>query len=186
MLGGSCCGSAQSGNVASVSLDEHTGKINQSASGCNLGNIVESTLPSDVSCLVVLRERSHINAVGSHVMSGAAEGDDGKQGYTYGEEIGQMQSQCHKSEDASGGYLCEYHEKLLGFVDLEERAPEGLQRPRKHDDGRPESNLRITHVQSLEHKRTYHVEYHERHSHGEVERRHPRDRATTVLDIRFH
>ena len=127
-------GSIESAHVAREVLDEHTCEHDESASGSNLGDIVEGTLPSDVACLVLLRERSHVHAVGSHVVSGTAQCYHSKQGNTYGKEIGQMQSQRHKSEDAASGYLCHNDKEFLGLVHFEERTPKWFQRPGEHDD----------------------------------------------------
>ena len=79
VLCSSCGCSAESGEVARVVVDEHTGKVNQSAGSGNLCDVIERTLPADVASLVVLRQRSHVNAVGSYVVCSAAEGDDSEQ-----------------------------------------------------------------------------------------------------------
>ncbi|CDB04752.1 unknown [Prevotella sp. CAG:520] len=75
----SCGCSAESGEVARVVVDEHTGKVNQSAGSGNLCDVIERTLPADIASLVVFRQRNHVYAVGSYVVCSAAEGDDSEQ-----------------------------------------------------------------------------------------------------------
>ena len=129
--GSSCC--IESADIARKVLDEHTCEHNESAGGSNLCNIIEGTLPSDVTSLILVRQRSHIHTVGSHVVSGTAQRYHSKQSNTNSEEVGQMQSQRHKSEDAARGYLSHDDKEFLGLVHFEERTPEGFQRPGEHD-----------------------------------------------------
>ena len=75
----SCGCSAESGEVTRVVVDEHTGKVNQTAGSGNFCDVIERTLPADIASLVVFRQRSHVNAVGSYVVCSAAEGDNCEQ-----------------------------------------------------------------------------------------------------------
>ena len=75
---------------AAVVFQQPTGQPNQSARGHNLGYIVESALPTDKARLVFLAQFGHVNAVCCDVVGGSAKRDNGHQGYTHGEIVGQL------------------------------------------------------------------------------------------------
>ncbi len=167
-------------------LDEIAREIDQPAGRRQFGYIIERALPADVFRLVVLAQHRHINAVGRHVVRRPAEGNHGKKGNRDGKEVGQLQRQCHQSEEDSGAELRQHHEELLRLEHFEERTPEGFDGPRKHDDRRPEGNLRIGDSQALEHKRRHHIQYDKRHTHCEVNGRDPCNGRDSVFDCVVH
>ena len=133
-------------------FDEDAGQIDQPARGNYLGNVVEGSLPTNPSGLFVVGERRHIDTVGGNVVGGTAQGDNGKHGYADGEERGQLQGERHAGEHESCDDLRQHDKVFLGFVDFEERAPQGFECPGQHDDAGPEGNLRIAHAHALVHE----------------------------------
>ena len=119
-------------------------------------------------------------------MRGPAHGNHGEHRDGCREEARQVQGKRHEGKHNPGEHLREHHEELLGLVKLQERAPERLQRPRKHDERGPESYLRVAHAHAFVHQRTHHVQHHERHSHGKIKGRNPCHRAYLFDIITFH
>ena len=71
-------------------FNEDTGEVDETARGGYLGNVVECALPAYPLGLLVLGENAHVGAVGSYVVGGTAQGDDGQHGHGDSEEVGQM------------------------------------------------------------------------------------------------
>ena len=118
--------------------------IYQKAGGDKFCKVVERSLPAYILRLVLLGELRHVKPVKGNVMGSAAHGNDSKKRYAYGKEIRQVQGQGHKAEPHPRNKLCHHYKELLGLENLQERAPEELDRPREHDYRSPQGNLTHT------------------------------------------
>ena len=154
-------------------LDQHSSKVDQPARGGNLRDVVERPLPSNPSGLLLFRQNAHVSAVRGDVMGCPTQRDNGQNGDGHGKEVGQVECECHQGEAHTRHQLRKDDEELLRLIHFQKRAPQWFQRPWQHDERRPEGNLRVAHAHALVHERADHVENHEWHAHGKVQRGHP-------------
>ena len=161
---GYLCGTLHS----TEAYQQSTCQPDQSTGRYNLRYIVEGSLPTDILSLVLLAQFRHIDTIRSHIVCGSAESNHRQQRNAHRKKEWQLQRQSHQSKTCSGNHLRQYHEKLLRLKHFKERTPKELQRPGHHDERRPQSNLRVTDTQPLEHQHRNHVQHHERQSHGKI------------------
>ena len=150
----------------------------EAARGDKFGKVVECPLPTDILRLILRREFSHIDPVGRDVVRGTAESNRREQRDRNGEERRQVQRQGRQAEQHTAEKLRRDDPEFLRTVELQKRTPKKLDRPRPHDQRRPESNPGIRDAEVLEQHCRDHVQNDERQAHGKVQARDPMQRAT--------
>ena len=154
-------------------LVEPAREPHKSARGKQFGQIVERPLPTDILRLILRREFSHVDPVGRDVVRGAAESHHREQRDRNGEERRQVQRQGRQAEQHTAEKLRRDDPEFLRAVELQKRTPKKLDRPRPHDQRRPESDPSVRDAQVLEQNRRDHVQNDERQPHREIQARNP-------------
>ena len=159
-------------------LAEPAREPDQAARGDQFRKVVERPLPADIPRLILGRELRHVNAVGRDVVRGAAEGHHREDPYRDGEEMGHMQRQRSKAEQHAAQELRRNDEEFFGAENFQEGAPQEFDRPRPHDQRRPERDPGVGNPHILEHDGRDHVQHDERKPHRKIDRRHPGQRRS--------
>lgn len=134
-----------------VTLDEYSRQIHQSTRGKYLRHVVEGTLPTYPACLFFGRKYRHIRSIGCNVVCGTAHGNHGQNANGDGKEVGEVQGESQQSKHQATKQLGKHHKKLLGLVDFKEWTPNGLQRPRQHNQSCPKGDLRVRDTHAFVH-----------------------------------
>jgi len=95
-----------------------------------------------------------------------------------GEEMGHMQRQRSKAEQHAAQELRRDDEEFFGAENFQEGAPQEFDRPRPHDQRRPERDPGVGNPHILEHDGRDHVQHDERKPHRKIDRRHPGQRRS--------
>ena len=142
-------------------------KPHQTAWGNQFRKIVERTLPADVFSLGRRRKLRHLDPVGRDVVHSTAEGNNGKDNNTDREEQRKLKrkGRCAEHRSASGSR----RPRTSSSGTTPGTAPQELDRPRPHDQRRPERYLSIRDPQLLVQNCRDHVQNDKRRTHRKVQ-----------------
>ena len=98
-----------------IHLDEISRQINQTACCYNLGNVIESSLPTDVFSLVGCRQLAHVYTVARNIVGSSTKGDDRQQANGYTKEMRELQRKGNQPESDTRYKLGSYHKEFLGL-----------------------------------------------------------------------
>ena len=137
---------------------QHSGERHENAVDEDYCESVERVSEPHVFCLVVVVEFYHVEPVGSHVVGGAAEGDDEEQAH------GGLKPECRRyaeryaSQCAADEHLHGEHPPALGLQEVDERAPQRFYHPRQSQPSGEETHLSIgeSHLHIHHHGETRH------------------------------
>ena len=102
---------------------QHTCQPNQASVGKYLGQIIKSSLPTDILGLLGSSQLRQVYSVTRNVMSRTTESNDPHQSDGITKKIGQRQRKCHQRKCQSGNDFCSDNKVLLRLKHLQKRTP---------------------------------------------------------------
>src|SRR4030042_4321181 len=120
------------GNIVTTCL-EVTGKDDEAAFGPDRRNAVERRSNPDKGGLEVLRESQHVEAVGSGIMGGRAEGHQPEEGQGILKETSGRDGRANASERGPDEKLHQKNPVTLRPEEVDQGAPERLYHPRERE-----------------------------------------------------